>query len=224
MYRAYSLTQHPNAGDSPQENIRNQSHQRYDILFSRLMDHQEIVQSLLQWFLPQKILKFLNLQQITHMPTTFVNNAQQSLRADRVFEVSLQGQPGNLLILWEHQSHPNPWMSLRILDYTVALWRFHRTKKPKEPLPIVLPLVLAHGPRPWTHVPRNVRKLLHPPAKELLSVSPWARFFLMNLNRYSVRTLCQDPWLAAGALTLQRSHLRSDRDFILMMRAISHFL
>ena len=55
-------------------------------------------------------------------------------------------------MLLEHQSSPDRWIRLRVLNYCVQVWeRWRQTHKDERPLPLIVPLVLYHGAQPWQH-------------------------------------------------------------------------
>ncbi len=109
------------------------------------------------------------------MPGSFVDPEIVDRHTDLLFRVPLRGagdderddaepsvdapnhRPGGhvgrtayVYLLFEHQSAPDPLMAFRMLGYVVDIWRRVLRESPGGRLPIVLPLVLHHGPSGWT--------------------------------------------------------------------------
>jgi predicted transposase YdaD len=86
---------------------------------------------------------------------------------DLLFSARLRsGRPLLLYVLLEHQSTEDPWMALRMLRYVVRQLEHWRQAHPESPrLPVILPLVMYHGPEPWA-APRRVEDLFELPTEE----------------------------------------------------------
>jgi predicted transposase YdaD len=86
---------------------------------------------------------------------------------DLLFSARLRsGRPLLLYVLLEHQSTEDPWMALRMLRYVVRKLEQWRQAHPGSTrLPVILPLVMYHGPAPWT-APRRVEELFELPEDE----------------------------------------------------------
>jgi predicted transposase/invertase (TIGR01784 family) len=68
-------------------------------------------------------------------------------------------------ILLEHQSSVDRWMALRMLRYVVRQLEHWRQEHPGELLPVIIPVVLYHGPEgPWT-APLRVEELFDVPSE-----------------------------------------------------------
>jgi len=74
------------------------------------------------------------------------------------------GQPLLLYVLLEHQSSVDRWMALRMLRYVVRQVERWRQEHPEsQVLPLIIPLVMYHGPDgAWT-APRRVEELFDLP-------------------------------------------------------------
>jgi hypothetical protein len=81
--------------------------------------------------------------------------------SDLLFTARLRtGHPLLLYVLLEHQSSVDGWMALRMLRYVVRQVERWRQEHPEsERLPLIIPLVMYHGPEgAWT-APRRVEDL-----------------------------------------------------------------
>lgn len=79
--------------------------------------------------------------------------------ADLTFDVVLDGGPGSILLLFEHLSSPRKDLPLIVLRHMIRRWERWLSSKLSPPGPIVVPLVLYHGPPTWTG-PLTVSALL----------------------------------------------------------------
>jgi hypothetical protein len=119
--------------------------------------------------------------QVSFIDAQFVQS-----EADLLFSVTVAGQPGYVYFLFEHQSTPDTFMMLRLLGYMVRVWKsFHRKSPERDRLPVIIPMVLFHGPKGW-QAPLSFRSLVDLPAEsfapytpafecELYDLSPWGK-------------------------------------------------
>lgn len=112
----------------------------------------------LQSVLPPKLLSRLDLTTLRREPGTFVD-ASDEARTDLLFSVRLDGRQVLLYLLIEHQSRPDPSMPLRMYVYFGRVWSALWGDGRREPLPIIVPVVLHHGPEGWT-APRSLGAML----------------------------------------------------------------
>jgi predicted transposase/invertase (TIGR01784 family) len=86
------------------------------------------------------------------LPTNLVDPELAERRADLVFSASLAGREMLVVVLLEHQSRPEAFMPLRLLDYQVGLWHDYRREHPNaRRLPPIVPVVVYHGEGGWGH-------------------------------------------------------------------------
>ena len=88
-------------------------------------------------------------------------------QSDLLFSARLRGgRPLLLYVLLEHQSRVEPWMALRMLRYVVRQVEHWRQQHPESTrLPVIIPLVMFHGPEgAWT-APRRVEDLFELPGE-----------------------------------------------------------
>lgn len=87
----------------------------------------------------------------------------QGLESDLLFRVQLAGKDARIYLLLEHQSTVHPLMPFRLLRYVVRIWeRWLRDHEDARTLPAVIPMVLFHGPAPWSG-PTRLGQLLDLP-------------------------------------------------------------
>ncbi len=69
-----------------------------------------------------------------------------------LYQVRLKGNPAYLYLLCEHTSEPDSQLSFRIVKYIVRIIQQHLDQYPNNPLPIVYPIVLYTGNKPYKKV------------------------------------------------------------------------
>ncbi|WP_224247374.1 Rpn family recombination-promoting nuclease/putative transposase [Hyalangium gracile] len=87
--------------------------------------------------------------------------------SDMLFSARLRGGRTVLFyVLLEHQSTVSRWMALRMLRYVVRqLEHWHREHPGSELLPVIIPLVMYHGPGGAWSAPRRVEELFDVPGE-----------------------------------------------------------
>ena len=88
------------------------------------------------------------------VPARFVSSDWHDSLSDLLFSVEREpdATPVLVYVLLEHQSSPNRWMPLRVLNYCVQVWvRWQETHEDEGRSPLIVPLVLYQGAQPWQH-------------------------------------------------------------------------
>ncbi len=125
--------------------------------------------------------------------------------------------PARVAIIFEHQSSVDPTMAFRMLRYTVRTWeRWLRepTNRRKGRLPLVLPVVLYHGARPWSAA-KDLAALVGPAsappalAETLAKIRPHATYQLLDL-RETEESALQGSWPGLLCLWLFKAHTSGD--------------
>jgi len=123
-------------------------------------------------------------------------------------------------LIFEHASAPRPRLRLRLNGYLQRGWE-EAERKPRpeprapRPLPVILPVVLHQGPRPWT-IPQLVDLYELTPAQAAL-VAPFTPTFavaMFDLGRWTHDALeALPPGVARLALAALKA-ARTDADLI----------
>jgi hypothetical protein len=102
----------------------------------------------------------LDLNRLTVLNGTFVDAELSRRHSDICLSTYLDGHEALVYFLLEHQSSPDPLMPWRMLRYMVRVWERHLTEHPKATrLPLVIPVVVHQGERPWS-TPIELRDLI----------------------------------------------------------------
>jgi predicted transposase YdaD len=184
----------------------------HDRFIRYVLEHSERAAALLHTVLPPGFAARVDWSTLRSQPTALVDTAIRETRGDLSFSVRLRGSSRRAFILLEHQSRVEGRMAARMRQYVSRLldrWeqQHRRTRHP----PLILPVVLYHGPRgPWT-APRRVEELLEVPLEEarregwlkhLLRLE-YVLYDLMTRSEQELKTLACPP-LVRLALVLLR--------------------
>ena len=125
----------------------------HDQLFRTLFSDPVHAASMLRGVLPPDLSAALALDRLSVVEGDFPRLGTAGRRADLVFQVPWLTDPlppAHLVVLCEHQSRPDRWMALRLVEYAVGVWRAHlQEAKGAKRLPMVIPVVVHNGRRPW---------------------------------------------------------------------------
>jgi predicted transposase YdaD len=125
-----------------------------DASYKRLYAHAELVADLLRSCIREAWVAQLDFATLERVNGSHVDQKLQQRHSDVIWRCRWRHTPRwvYVCLLLEFQSQPDHWMPLRMLNY-VALFYDHllRTKalKTREPLPLVLPIVLYNGEPRW---------------------------------------------------------------------------
>lgn len=114
--------------------------------------------------LPARLAALVDWSTLRREPSNVVDAQLRETQSDLLFSAQLtSGPPVLIFVLIEHQSTVDRWMALRMLKYVVRQWEAWHQQHPDRPLPVIVPLVLYHGPEgPWT-APMRVEALVDLP-------------------------------------------------------------
>ena len=106
--------------------------------------------SQLRAVLPPDLAARLDLDKLTRVPASFVDEALKWRYSDLLFTAPLDGRDAFVYLLAEHQSSTDPLMAFRMLRYVIRIWDQHLRDHPRaRQLPAVVPLVVHHGYSRW---------------------------------------------------------------------------
>jgi predicted transposase YdaD len=118
--------------------------------------------------LPAHVVSEVDWASLRQESGSVVDPELRETESDLLFTARLRtGRSLLLYVLLEHQSSVDPWMALRMLRYVVRQLERWRQEHPESRLlPLIIPLVMYHGPGgAWT-APRRVEDLFELPDEE----------------------------------------------------------
>ncbi len=130
-------------------------HQIHDAFFKQFYGQPAAAAEFLQHNLPPTVARAIDFGTLTPSEANFVSKRGRRYFADLVYDCRLKdGNLASIYILFEHKSAPAPMCALQILRYMLMIWE--KSAKPitsAHVLPVVIPVVIYHGERPWNGVP-----------------------------------------------------------------------
>jgi flagellar biosynthesis/type III secretory pathway protein FliH len=139
-------------------------------LFARYtFDHPERAAAELRAVLRPEIVAQVDWSSLHRESGSVVDAELRERQSDLLFSARLRGgQPLLLYLLLEHQSSVDRWMAFRMLQYVMRhLERWRQQHPDSEKLPVVLPVVLYHGPEGGWTAARRMEELFELPEEAL---------------------------------------------------------
>jgi predicted transposase YdaD len=117
--------------------------------------------------LPPQLVAQVDWDSLRREAGSVVDEELRETESDLLFSArTTGGQPVLFYVLLEHQSSVDRWMALRMLRYVVRQLERWRHEHPGSLLlPVILPLVLYHGPGGAWSAPRRVEELFNLPGE-----------------------------------------------------------
>ena len=144
----------------------------HDKLFKRVFKDPRYAAEELREALPEAVVRALDWSTLKREPETHVEQRDADAYSDLVFSARAKSTRVLIYVLFEHQSSNDEHMALRLLGYMVSVWR-RFVEKPnnlRKPLPLVLPVLLAHAPGGWKAETRFTALF----TQEALALAPWS--------------------------------------------------
>jgi predicted transposase/invertase (TIGR01784 family) len=117
--------------------------------------------------LPPEVVAQVDWDSLRQEPGSVVDEELRETESDLLFSARLvSGRTALFYVLLEHQSWVDRWMALRMLRYVVRqLERWRQDHPGSALLPVIVPLVLYHGPEGGWSAPRRVEELFDLPGE-----------------------------------------------------------
>jgi predicted transposase YdaD len=124
----------------------------HDALFKKIFSNPGHAAAELRAVLPPRIVRHIEWPTLTIAQASLVSTRFKQHHGDLMFHARLRGGRDALIwLLFEHQSSIDSWMPLRVLDLARGVWERWREDNPgTRVLPAIIPVVVYHGPAPWT--------------------------------------------------------------------------
>ncbi len=137
-------------------------------LFARFtFGHPERAAAELRAALPPHVVSEVDWASLRRESGSVVDPELRETESDLLFTARLrEGRSLLLYVLLEHQSSVDRWMALRMLRYVVRQVEHWRQQHPESTvLPVIIPLVMYHGPEGVWSAPRRVEELFDLPGE-----------------------------------------------------------
>ncbi|HOE11940.1 MAG TPA: Rpn family recombination-promoting nuclease/putative transposase [bacterium] len=157
--------------------------QPHDSFFRKVFSDRETVEDILFNNLPE-IAAHLMPGSLECTGDSFVNAELRKYISDLVYKARLRtGEEAFVYILFEHKSHPEPYVVFDLLRYMVRIWERSREEKGFRRFPPIVPIVFYHGKKRWYG--KTNFAALFPRAEGLSKFIPSFEYCLYDLSRYS---------------------------------------
>ena len=141
--------------------------QPHDRLVKRLLSNPETAKEILELYLPQNVLAMVNLNNLSLQRDSFIDDEHRAFAVDLLFKTTFQEEEGYLWVLLEHQRKDDPWLPVRIFKYIAIIWDHLRKTSKNHKIPLVYPLVIYNGSRPYSHS-LTLKDMIEPEASRSL--------------------------------------------------------
>ena len=162
-----------------------------DPTYRRLFAFPRMVEDLLRAVVRGDWIDEVDFRTLRKLPADHVGDQGMQRRGDAAWKVRFHGRWLHLLVVLEFQSASDQVMALRIMEYTMLLYReLDRQNELPRPgqWPAVLPVILYSGDDPWT-APLEMRDLIGAAPPELERCQPSQRALLLDEQRVAVDDL-----------------------------------
>lgn len=166
-----------------------------------------MVASYLRDFVKADFVAELNLETLELVSGSYVSDTLHTRENDVVWKVKSKGADAYLFIMIEAQRKQDPWMAVRMLNYTTSLWlNLVKRKKvtKKTGLPAVIPLVIYNGKRAWAG-PLELASLLGRGGEYMLEILSGYRYFVLDEGRIPKEEIASKPGFASLFVRLEQA-------------------
>ena len=177
-------------------------HDRYT---RSMMTNPNVSQEFFKKYLPIHLQEMVDFSTIKLEKESFVDDKLNLQIADLLFSTTFNGKPGFLYILFEHASTSTPLLPFRMHKYMAAIMDEHLEKKKTNELPLIYPIILYTGKRPYTHS-MDLFDLFSPEEKELAREVFTKPYHLIDLAKTPDEELEKFFWFGTMARTLKHIH------------------
>ena len=154
----------------------------HDKYFKSMLSNKAVAKDFLEWHLPDFIKSKIDLDSVEAQKDSFVDENFKKLETDILFSANFDGKPGYVYTLVEAQRKPERLMPLRIIKYLIAIIQHHIKENGGEDLPLVYPMILYQGEKPWNH-PTNFFELFSSADTDLAKQIFTGDFQLVDIHR-----------------------------------------
>ncbi len=171
--------------------------------------------ALLRALLPSPLVTRVDWSTLTLRSGTFKDRDLAGLESDLLLSAQVDGREALFYFLVEHQSSVDPTMAFRIWRYVTRVWETYAVEARRPSLPLVVPLVVYHGSRPW-RAARSVAALIDVDAalaQATPELVPDLRYLVDDLTRLDPAELRARGLPAFATLALWALRTASDRGF-----------
>ncbi|HRV14495.1 MAG TPA: Rpn family recombination-promoting nuclease/putative transposase [Spirochaetota bacterium] len=162
----------------------------HDKAYKYLFSNPLIVKELLESFVAMDWIKQVNFNKAQPIDKSYVNDDYKEYEADIIYKLYFKDRQLYLYLLIEFQSTVDRFISFRMLNYVMELYRELIYKQKLKKLPVVFPILIYNGDRKWT-APQSLQELIDMPEslKQCTAYIPQFQYYPIIENELSRKTL-----------------------------------
>ncbi len=127
---------------------------KHDSLAKKILSDPIAAQEFISHYLPESCKSILDLNTLKVEKESYVEEDLKQKFSDLVFSIKMKNnEKAFIYTLVEAEVSPNYWIAFKLWKYIFLLIERHKTKHQSK-LPLVIPIVIYHGTRPF-NVPRS---------------------------------------------------------------------
>ncbi len=126
-----------------------QTHQPHDKFFKETFSDLELTRDFIRHYLPGGLQPLIDLSTLSQVSESFVDDALKAFYSDMLFRVNTAEETCYIYFLFEHKSYQDPLTAFQLYKYMGAIWDRHLKNHGGGRLPVVLPILIYHGDRPF---------------------------------------------------------------------------
>ncbi|HLP57522.1 MAG TPA: Rpn family recombination-promoting nuclease/putative transposase [Candidatus Deferrimicrobium sp.] len=132
--------------EKPVEKMRSM----HDEVVKDFLSENETAKSFFMEYLPSEIVRHMDFNTLKICKDSFLNKKLAKYFSDILYQVDLDGTGIFIYLLIDHKSKEEHFMGFQFLKYMLRIWELHlKQNKNAETLPVIIPIVIYHGPRKW---------------------------------------------------------------------------
>jgi len=201
--------------------MKNKISRNYDAAYKHLFDYPGMVRQLLENFIPMDWVKWVDYDKLEKVNASFVRKNYKKKESDVIYKLNFQDQTAYLYLLLEFQSTADPNMPFRIQSYVNDFYESIIKKEKRERYPIIFPVVIYNGDKPWT-VPDNVRdKIEIPKDPKLEPFIPSLKYFKIIINEFKKSSLLKIRNILSSIFLIEQTDIK---DFDAQLRELAKII
>ncbi len=156
----------------------------HDTLFKRTLGDKEVAKDFLENYLPDNILKEVDLTTINIDKDSFVDKKLEESFSDILYNISINDRDGYIYLLFEHKSYLDKMTPVQLLGYIIDIWELHANQSKEAKLPPIIPILIYHGNKSW-NLGNQLSELIDDIPESILDYIPNYKYLVYDLSNYS---------------------------------------